>query len=115
MSDPKTNRAKDSCPHCGNRLRLSLSQLLPSRDNNRVMTCPSCGGHFDLANTTKMAAVATGMVSMVFAMFGPFQWIVKAGGGTRSAMISGIVVAVLVVGLAATTASRLALHLERKP
>jgi hypothetical protein len=79
------------------------------------LTCQSCGGHFDLANGTKMAAVASGMVGMIFAMYGPFQWIVRAGAGSRTSLLCGIVVAALVVGLAATTASRLALQLERKP
>jgi hypothetical protein len=111
----ETSRKRSSCPHCGRPVRLTWSQLLPPRDNKRVLTCESCGGHFDLANSTKMTAVATGMVGMILAMLGPFQWIVKAGGGSRPALFGGLLVSIGIVALAAMTASRLTLNLERKP
>src|ERR1700735_1061297 len=41
--------SKDSCPRCGKSVEMSWWTLLPSRDNNRILTCKACGGHFDLA------------------------------------------------------------------
>jgi hypothetical protein len=114
VTDPKAKPGKDACPHCGKPVGLSWSELLPSRDNNRVLTCKACGGHFDLSNGTKMAAVASGMLGMAFAMFGPFQWIVRAGNGSKSSIIYGLVAAVVVIGLTVTTTSRLTMQLERK-
>jgi hypothetical protein len=111
----ETTRKRSDCPHCGRPVNLSWSQLLPPRDNKRVLTCQSCGGHFDLANSTKMTAVATGMVGMILSMFGPFQWIVKAGGGSRISLFGGLAVSIALVAVAAMTASRLTLTLERKP
>jgi hypothetical protein len=115
VTHSETTRAKDACPHCGTSVGLSWWNLLPSRDNKRVMTCKACGGHFDLSNACKMAAVMAGMLGMVFAMFVPFEWIVKAGHGSKIAIGEGIIVAALTVGLAATTAARLTLRLESKP
>ena len=89
--------------------------LLPSRDNRRFFTCKACGGHFALSNFCKMASIVGGMLGMAFGMFFPFEWIVKAGQGSKTSIIEGIAVAALTVGFAATTAARLTLQLESKP
>jgi hypothetical protein len=114
MTNPPTKQARDACPHCGRPVGLDWWNLLPSRDNNRVLTCKACGGHFDLANASKMASIVAAMLGMAFAMFFPFEWIVKAGHGTKTSIVEGIVVAALTVGLSATTAARLTLRLESK-
>ena len=67
-----------------------------------------------LSNACKMASVAGGMVGMMVGMFFPFQWIAKAGHGTKLAIFEGIVAAALTLGLASVTAARLALQLEPK-
>jgi hypothetical protein len=114
MTSPATTRAKDACPHCGKSVGLDWWQLLPSRDNNRVLTCRACGGHFDLSNACKMASIVGGMLGLAFAMFFPFKWIVGAGHGSKLSIVEGIAVAALVIGLAATTVARLTLQLEPK-
>ena len=114
MTNPGTTRAKDACPHCGRSVNLVWWSLLPSRDNKKFFTCGACGGHFELANATKMASVMGGMLGMMLGMFFPFQWIARAGHGSKLSIIEGIVVAALAVGLGATTAARLTLKLEPK-
>ena len=114
MTNPETTRRRDSCPHCGRSVGLAWLDLLPSRDNKRVFTCKACGGHFDLSNASKMASVVGGMLGMAFGMFFPFEWIVKAGHGSKLYVVAGIAVAALTIVLAATTAARLALRLESK-
>ena len=109
-----TTRSKDACPHCAKSVGLSWWDLLPSRDNNRILTCRACGGHFDLSNACKMASIVGGMLGMALGMFFPFVWIVKAGHSSKISIIEGIAAAALAVGLAATTAARLTLHLESK-
>jgi hypothetical protein len=110
----ETTRAKDACPHCGKSVGLSGWDLLPSRDNNRVLTCKACGGHFDLSNGCKMTSIIGGMTGMALAMSFPFQWIVRAGHASKLSIAAGIAVAALLIGLAATTAARLTLALEAK-
>jgi hypothetical protein len=88
--------------------------LLPSRDNKRSLVCKSCGGEFVLSNACKMASVGGGMVGMMLGMFFPFEWIAKAGHGSKLSIVEGLVAAALSVGLASTTAARLALQLEPK-
>ena len=114
VTSPATTPSKDSCPHCGRTAGLDWWSLLPSRDNNRVLTCRSCGGHFDLANNCKMASIVGGMLGMAVGMFLPFQWIVRAGHGSKFSVLEGIVAAALTIGLASTTAARLTLRLEAK-
>jgi hypothetical protein len=116
VTTPKTTtRPKDACPHCGKSVGMDWWSLLPSRDNQRVLTCKACGGHFDLSNACKMTSIVGGMVGMAFAMFFPFKWVVSVGHGSKLSVIEGIVVAAMVVVVAATTAARLSLRLESKP
>ena len=88
--------------------------LLPSRERNRVLVCRSCGGHFDLANATKMASVLSGMVGMALAVMFPFQWIVQAGKASKVSIVAGATVVALAVGLVAMAVARLTLKLEPK-
>ena len=114
MTNQEMTRAKDACPHCGKSVGLSGWDLLPSRDNNRVLTCKACGGHFDLSNACRMTSIISGMVGMALAMAFPFQWIVRAGHGSKGAIVVGIAVAALSIGVATTTGARLTLQLEPK-
>jgi hypothetical protein len=93
---------------------LSWWNLLPSRDNDRVLVCKACGGNFDLSNACKMTSILGGMAGMALAMSFPFQWIVRAGHGSKGSIVSGIVVAALAIGFGATTGARVTLQLERK-
>lgn len=114
MTTPETTRARDTCPHCGRPVGLTFWNLLPSRDNSRVLTCKACGGHFDLSNGCKMTSIIGGMLGMALAMMFPFQWIVRAGNGTKLSIVAGIAVAAVSIGFASTTAARLTLALEAK-
>ncbi len=114
MTTPETTRAPDACPHCGKSVGLTFWNLLPSRENNRVLTCKACGGHFDLANGCKMTSIVGGMLGMVLAMMFPFQWIIRAGHGTKLSVAAGIAIAALTIGFASATAARLTLALEAK-
>jgi hypothetical protein len=113
MTNPST-RPKDACPHCGRPVNLAWWSLLPSLDNKKFLICAACSGQFELANGTKMASVMAGMVGMMLGMFFPFQWIARAGHGSKLSIIEGIAVAALVVGFSSTTAARLTLQLEPK-
>jgi hypothetical protein len=110
----ETTRAKDACPHCGKSVGLSWWNLLPSRENNRILVCKACGGHFDLANGCKMTSIIGGMAGMALGMAFPFQWIVRAGHASKGSIVLGIAAAALLIGLASTTAARLTLALEAK-
>jgi hypothetical protein len=114
MTTSETTRVRDACPHCGRSVGLSFWNLLPSRENNRVLTCKACGGHFDLSNGCKMTSIIGGMLGMALAMAFPFQWIVRAGHGTKLSIAAGIAVAALSIGFVSTTAARLTLALEAK-
>ena len=61
-----------------------------------------------------MMSIIGGMLGMALAMAFPFQWIVRAGNGSKLSIVAGIVVAALSIGLASTTAARLAFALEAK-
>lgn len=115
MSSSAPTRARDACPHCGRPTGLSWWNLLPSRDNNRFLVCKGCHGHFDLSNGCKMRSILSGMLGMALAMAYPFQWIVRAGHGSKGAVAEGIAVAALAIGLAATSVARLTLELVPKP
>lgn len=115
MSNTTTTRARDACPHCGRPARLSWWNLLPSRDNNRVLTCQACSGHFDLSNACKMRSILGGMLGMALAMAFPFQWLVRAGQGSKGSVVAGIAVAAASICVAAVGVARLTLELEAKP
>jgi hypothetical protein len=108
-------RSKDSCPHCGNPVGLSGWTLLPSRDNRRVLTCKSCGRHFDLSNRCKMASMFGGMLGMMVAVAGPFGWIVRVGHGSKLYLVSAVIAVALSFGLASVGCARLTLGLEPRP
>ncbi len=111
---PEATRAKDACPHCGKSVGLSFWDLLPSRENNRVLTCKACGGHYDLSNNCRMTSILGGMVGMALGMAFPFQWILRAGHASKLSIVAGIAVAAMSIGVATTTAARLTLALEAK-
>ena len=111
---PEATHAKDACPHCGKSVGLSFWDLLPSRENNRFLVCKACGGHYDLSNNCRMTSILGGMVGMALGMAFPFQWIVRAGHASKGSIALGIAVAALSIGVAATTAARLTLALEKK-
>jgi hypothetical protein len=105
--------AKDACPHCGKSVGLTFWNLLPAREN-RGFSCKACGGHYDLANNSKMASMVGGMIGMLVAIGFPFQWIIKAGHGSKLYVAAGVAVTALSFGLVSIVAARLALKLEPK-
>jgi len=115
MTNEPTAQAKDSCPHCGKSVGLSGWTLLPSRNNNRILTCKSCGRHFDLTNSCKMASMLGGMVGMALAVAFPFAWIIRVGHGSKLYLVSGVIAVALGFGLASVGMARLALGLEARP
>jgi hypothetical protein len=115
MSSTATTRARDACPHCGRSVGLSWWSLLPSRDNNRFLVCKACSGHYDLTNGCKMKSILSGMVGMALAMEFPFQWLVRAGHGSKGSVAAGVAVALVSICGAAAGVARLTLELEAKP
>ena len=93
---------------------MTLFELLPSNNNKRALTCKACGGKFDLSNGAKMAAVVTGMVGMALGTTYPFGWIVKAGGGSKLAVVTGILAVALCILGGAMGAAWVTLGLEKK-
>ena len=114
MSTPPAARPKDACPHCGGTTGMSLWALFPSRDNNRRLTCKSCGRSYDVSNNSKMASVLAGMLGMAAGTMGPFVWILKAGHGSKLSVVGGIATVMLCIGFAAVAAGRLTLSLVKK-
>ena len=115
MTNDAATTRKDACPRCGKPVGLTFWDLLPSRERERVLTCKACGGHYDLSNASRMASVLSGMVGMGLGMFFPFQWMVRAGHGSRLWVFGGIALVVLCVVLGASMGARLTLSLVQKP
>jgi hypothetical protein len=115
MANEQTTPPKDSCPHCGRPTGLSGWSLLPARDNKRVLTCKSCGRHFDLTNRCKMASMMGGMIGMALTVAFPFGWIIGVGHGSKLYLIYGVLTVALGFGLASVGLARLNLGLEPRP
>jgi hypothetical protein len=62
-----------------------------------------------------MASILGALAGMAVGMLFPFQWIVKAGHGSKLSAFVGIGVAALCVGVGAAMAASLTLRLESKP
>lgn len=114
MATESAPRSRSSCPRCGAPVRLRVWDLLPSSDRRRVLTCPSCHGHYDLSDGCKIASMMAGLIAM-----GPgilvFSRIVRAGHGKGLYVVAGTAVVALAFGVAAIAVARIALRLEAKP
>jgi hypothetical protein len=115
MSNANPAGPRDACPRCGKPSGVTFWHLMPSNQRNRTLTCKACGGHYDLSDHSKMASILGALAGMAVGMVFPFQWIVKAGHGSKLSAFSGISVAAVCVGLGAAIAARLALRLVSKP
>jgi len=107
-------RAKDSCPHCGKPVGLSLWNLLPSSDRRRKLTCRACGRHYDLSDGCKISSMMGGMLGMGLTVFLLFGRIVVAGHGSKAYVALASAVVLLGFGLGAIAVARMTLRLERK-
>jgi len=52
---------RDSCPFCGERVKLSFWALLPSKAKTLV-TCRACGQRSQIAGSTRIGAGVAGMI-----------------------------------------------------
>ncbi len=114
MADQPVAPSKDSCPHCGKPVGLSLWTLLPSNDRNRKLTCKVCGRRYDLSDACKVSAMMGGMVGMGLTVLLLFGRIVAAGHGAKLYIALASAVVLLGFGLGALALARLTLRLERK-
>lgn len=114
MAEQPVGLSKDSCPHCGKPVGLSLWSLLPSNDRKRKLLCKVCGRQYDLSDSCKVSAMMGGMVGMGLTVLLLFGRIVAAGHGTK--LYIGLATAVVLVGfgLGALALARLTLRLVRK-
>jgi len=106
--------SKDSCPHCGKPVGLSLWNLLPSSDRHRKLTCKACGRHYDLSDGCKISSMMGGMLGMGLTVLLLFGRIVAAGHGSKSYIVAATAVVLLGFCLGAIALARMTLRLERK-
>jgi hypothetical protein len=101
-----------SCPHCGKRTGLSLLALLPAPNTDDDFKCRACGGHFKLAERTRLWSLGGGLLALlpVLFLFGHF-------GAKWSAAITaavGVAVTLIAFGLGSIALGWLTLRLERR-
>lgn len=106
--------SKDSCPHCGKPVGLSLWTLLPSNDRKRKLSCNVCGRQYDLSDSCKISSMMGGMVGMGLTVLLLFGRIVAAGHGAKLYIALATAVVLLGFGLGALALARLTLRLVRK-
>ena len=106
--------SKDSCPHCGKPVGLSLWNLLPSSDRRRRLKCRACGLQYDLSDGCKISSMMGGMLGMGLTVFLLFGRIVVAGHGSKPYIALASAVVLLGFGLGAIATARMTLRLERK-
>ena len=71
-SDELAGIARDSCPHCGERVRVRAWDLLPTRQKVLV-TCGSCGQKSQIAGRTRIGAGVVGIVGSLVAVALTYQ------------------------------------------
>jgi uncharacterized protein (DUF983 family) len=104
---------RDACPHCGKPAGIRFRDLLPSNARNRAFKCRSCGGLYDLSDTCRIASMLGGLASMFPAIF-LFGRIVKAGNGSKWAVVAGTAVLIVLFGVASIVVGTLTLRLQPK-
>jgi hypothetical protein len=112
---PSVARSKDSCPHCGKPVGLSLWTLLPSSDRRRQLKCRACGRQYDLSDGCKVSAMMGGMAGMGLTVFLLFGRIVAAGHGGKVFIALATAVVLFGFGLGSIALGRMTLRLERRP
>jgi len=92
---PGGRRSRRGCPHCGKPPGLRWTALLPSNSRERSYSCLVCGGRYDTADISKMAAIFGGLLGL-----GPGIYLLglMMRGHQRSA--AGILVGTVAVALA---------------
>ena len=66
-ADELAGIARDSCPHCGERVRVRPWELLPTKQKVLV-TCASCGEKSQVAGRTRIGAGMIGLLAGVLAV-----------------------------------------------
>ena len=59
--------ARDSCPHCGERVRVRPWELLPTKEKVLV-TCRSCGGKSQISGRTRIGGGVAGILGGLLAV-----------------------------------------------
>jgi hypothetical protein len=59
--------ARDSCPFCGERVKVSALNLLPGK-NKVLVKCGACGEKSRIAGRTRIGGGVAGMLSIVIAV-----------------------------------------------
>jgi len=72
-TDDLAGIARDSCPHCGERVKVSSWKLIPSSYGNATVTCAACGKESQVAGNTRIAAGLAGTGGMVLGMWLSFR------------------------------------------
>jgi hypothetical protein len=95
-ADESAGIARDSCPHCGERVKVSGWKLLPSSYGNATVTCATCGKESQVAGSTRIAATLAGTGGMIVGMWGYF--LIFDHQVSLTAAIFGFVVAAYAAG-----------------
>ncbi|HSU39328.1 MAG TPA: hypothetical protein VLJ38_07165 [Polyangiaceae bacterium] len=105
---------RTACPHCKQRAGVRFWYLLPSSNSRRVLTCVHCGGHYDLADGSKMASIFGALLGL-----GPGVYllgkIVQFGHNATPYKILGTVACFSLFVVLSMVAGALTLRLVAKP
>ncbi|MEA2698890.1 MAG: hypothetical protein QOI66_3161 [Myxococcales bacterium] len=88
--------ARDSCPHCGQRVKVAAWKLIPSSYGNATVTCAACGKESQVAGRTRIGATLVGTGGMVIGMW--TYYLIFDHQASLPAAIFGFVVAAYVAG-----------------
>ena len=110
---PGARLSRRRCPHCGKPPGLRWTALLPSNDRNRAYSCLVCGGRYDTADVSKMAAIFGGLLGI-----GPGVYLlgllVRGHHKSAAAVLVGTVAVVVAFAAGALALGWLMLRLEAK-
>jgi hypothetical protein len=87
--------------------------MLPSNARGRSFKCQACGGRYDLSDNSRIASLLAGMLSLGPGVF-LFGRIVKAGGGSKPAVVAGTACIALLFAVVTVAVAWATLRLEQK-
>jgi len=88
--------ARDSCPHCGQRVKVAAWKLIPSSYGNATVTCAACGKESQVAGRTRIGATLAGTGGMIVGMWG--YYLIVDRHASLTAALCGFVVAAYAAG-----------------
>jgi hypothetical protein len=66
--------SRDSCPHCGERVRIRVLDLVPTYKKNLV-ACGACGKQSQIAGSTRVCSGVGGIVGALVCVALAYPWL----------------------------------------